>query len=270
MATISQDAQSKDMPLTTPPAAPLTADGFLGGAVTIRQPAKGFRAGIDSVMLAAAVLAKAQDRVLELGIGAGVASLCLAHRVRGVAIVGVDYQPDMVDLARDNAALNGFAGTITLIEADIAAPAAALIDKGLSPNSFDHVFANPPYYDPDRAALPPDKAKARAHATLGATLADWTRACGVMARPKGTVTMVHRADALPGLLAGLGRYLGGLEIIPLWPARNKPASRILVRGIKGSRAPLRLHPGLRLHEPEGGFTPEAEAILRHGAALTVG
>lgn len=262
MGTLSPDSQNTD--------ASLTADGFLGGALTVRQPVTGFRASIDSVMLAAAVPAKAQDRVLEAGIGAGVASLCLAHRVPGVAIVGVEYQPEITALARDNAALNGFAETVTLIEADIAAPTAALIEKGLSPNSFDHVFANPPYYDPDRAVLSPDQAKARAHAALGATLADWTRACGVMAKPKGTVTMVHRADALPELIAGLGRYLGGIEIFPLWPALNEPASRILVRGIKGSRAPLRLQSGLRLHEPGGGFTQEAEAVLRHGAALTFG
>ena len=67
----------------------LTDDAFLGGQLRLFQPAQGYRAGMDAVLLAAAVPAEAGQRVLDLGCGAGTAGLCLAKRVDAVALTGV-------------------------------------------------------------------------------------------------------------------------------------------------------------------------------------
>ena len=87
--------------------ADLTCNDFLGGRVRLYQPVKGYRAGVDPVLLAAAVPARAGDHVLELGCGAGQALLCLAARVPGLRLTGVELQAAYADLARRNGALNG-------------------------------------------------------------------------------------------------------------------------------------------------------------------
>lgn len=245
----------------------LTDDGFLGGRINLLQPARGYRAGIDAVLLAASIPARAGERVLEAGLGAGVASLCLAARVSGIEMTGIELQSDLVAIARENAARNQMSDRLTVYQADIGQPVRDFLAMGLAPNSFDHVFANPPYHDPAASALPPDGGKAQAHMTLGSDLTDWVRLACVMARHKGTVSFVHRADALPKLLEAMTGHLGGIEIFPLWPAQDKPASRIIIRGQRGSRAPMILRPGLVLHGRDGRFTDRAEAILRQGAAL---
>lgn len=244
-----------------------TEDGFLDGRLRLLQPAKGYRAGIDAVLLAASIPARAGERVLEAGAGVGVASLCLAARVPGAGIAGLELQGELVHVARENARRNGLQSRFTAIEGDVGLPVRDLVALGLEPQSWHHVFANPPFHDPARAAMPPDAGKAQAHLTLGSDLADWVRFACVMVRPKGTVSFIHRADALASLLAALEGHVGNIEIFPLWPAAGKPASRVILRGQRGSRGPLTLRAGLVLHGRDGRFTERAEAILRHGAAL---
>ncbi|MDT8344261.1 MAG: methyltransferase, partial [Thermohalobaculum sp.] len=101
----------------------LTEDRLLGGRVRLLQPGAGYRAATDPVLLAAAVPARPGERVLELGIGAGAATLCLAARVAGLVHAGLEIQPDYLALAARNAALNGVA--LVLFEGDVAAPPAA-------------------------------------------------------------------------------------------------------------------------------------------------
>lgn len=244
-----------------------TDDGFLGSRLQMLQPAKGYRAGLDAVLLAASIPARKGERVLEAGSGVGVASLCLASRVAGLDVCGLELQPDLVRIARENARRNALQARATFIEGDIGQQVRDLVTQGLEPQSWDHVFANPPYHDPASAALPPDAGKAQAHVTLGSELGDWVRFACTMVKPKGTVSFVHRADALASLLAALEGHVGGIEIFPLWPAQGKPASRVILRGIRGSRAPLMLRPGLVLHGRDGRFTERADDILRNAAAL---
>jgi tRNA1(Val) A37 N6-methylase TrmN6 len=244
-----------------------TDDGFLGNRLKLLQPEKGYRAGLDAVLLAASVPAREGERALEAGAGVGVASLCLAARVPGLEVAGLELQPDLVRLAERNIERNGLSGRVSILEGDIGLSPRDLAALGLEPNSFHHVFANPPFHDPATSPAPPDAGKAQAHLTLGSDLGDWVRFCCTLARPKGIVTFIHRADALAGLLAAMTGHLGGIEIFPLWPAAGKSAARIIVRGQRDSRAPLIIRPGLVLHGRDGRFTDRAEAILRGGEAL---
>jgi tRNA1(Val) A37 N6-methylase TrmN6 len=265
--------QQPSAPATAPEsrdaAAPLevTQDAFLGGQLVIGQPKSGPRAGLDTVFLAAACPASPGETMLEAGAGSGIVSLAVARRVAGVGVTGVEIDPQLASLARRNAEANGLAGAARFIEGDVTWPSSRFEALGLAPSSFDHVLANPPFLTSGEARLPGNPMLRRAHAATSAELEGWVRFLGAFARPKGSVTIIHRADALPRLLPLVARRFGRLLVFPLFPRVGEPASRIIIHGIKGSRASLIIREGLVLHRPEGGFTPAAEAILRHGARL---
>jgi tRNA1(Val) A37 N6-methylase TrmN6 len=245
-------------------AEPVTEDRLLGGRLVLRQPANGFRAAIDPVLLAAAISAEAGRRVLELGAGTGAAALCLARRVGGVQVAGLDRQQDLVAHAAANAALNGLADRVAFLAGDVRLPPADLLA-----GSFDHVMANPPYLEAGRATLPPDPARALAVGEGAADLRVWLDCALRLVRPRGSITVIHRADRLDALLAGLFGRAGEIVVFPLWPGAGKPAKRVLVRARRGVETPLRLASGLVLHEADGRFTAAAEAVLRDGQALVL-
>src|SRR5262245_49189022 len=95
--------------------ASLTEDAFLGGRLTLLQPEKGFRAGIDSVLLAASIPCSEGEALFEAGMGAGVAALCVAARVPAVRITGVEIGLRYAVMAEQNARRNGFGEVIRVI-----------------------------------------------------------------------------------------------------------------------------------------------------------
>lgn len=256
-----------DEPVETASVLPTTEDAFFGGKLIIRQPKTGPRAGIDAVFLAAACPAQAGDRVLEAGAGSGIVSLAVARRVPGAIVTGVEIDPRLTGLANANAASNDLAQAARFIEGDVTNGAGAFADLGLAPSSFDHVLANPPFLATGEARLPPDAMLRRAHAADPGEWEGWVRFLSALARPKGTLTLIHRADALPRLLPLLERRFGSLTLFPLFPRRGEAATRILIQGVKGSKGPLQIREGLALHREDGGFTKGAEAVLREGARL---
>jgi tRNA1(Val) A37 N6-methylase TrmN6 len=244
------------MPLTN-----TTNDRLLNGRVHLRQPVNGYRAGIDSVLLAAAVPAEPGQTAIDVGAGVGAAALCLAVRVADLAMTGIELDPEQVQIAAENALATGVAERVRFVGGDILGrPSLAAADQ---------VLTNPPYLTPGAATPPPDASRARAHVGGSDGLAAWLGGCLRLLKPGGTLTLIHRADALPDALASLPGC-GAIEVLPLWPGDGKPAKRVVLRARKGSRAGLTLHPGLVLHRPDGSYTEAAEAILRHGATLPAG
>ena len=251
----------------TAEAAPaVSEDRLLGGRLVLRQPREGYRVAIDPVLLAAAVPAAAGEQALDLGCGVGAAALCLARRVAGVTVDGLEREPLLVRLARENAALNDLADRVRAFEGDVRRPPAEL-----APESYDHVLCNPPYLERGRATPSPKALRASANVEDEATLGDWVTAALRLARPGGSLTFIHRADRMEALLAALGDAAGESVVFPLWPkgrdATAKPAKRVIVRAWKGRTAGSTTAPGLVLHQADGRFTEEAEAVLRHAAAL---
>lgn len=241
----------------------VTEDGLLGGRLRLLQPANGYRVAIDPVVLAATVAAGPGETVLDVGAGVGAAALCLAARVPDCRVTGVDVQRELVALASRNAALNGLEGRIDMLVADVARRP----PPRLAPGTFNHVMTNPPHATAEDGPPPPDPSKAIANVESTADLATWLNFCLLMLRPKGLLTLVHRADRLGELLALLQSRAGEIVIFPLWPGQGRPARRVIVRCRKSVATPLRLMPGLVLHDSAGTFTPAAEAVLRHGAPL---
>jgi tRNA1(Val) A37 N6-methylase TrmN6 len=247
--------------MSDPPSAPqngaaggLTDDRFLGGRVSVRQRRRGYRAGADAVLLAAAVTPGA--RLLEAGCGAGTALLCVAHRFPEASLVGIEREQGQAELARANIEANGMQDRVTVLHADLFAER----------DVFDGVFCNPPF-DSARAANPPHPARRHAYLTEHGVDA-WIKELANWLHGGAALTLIHRAERLPDILASLDGRLGGVSVLPVRPRAEEPAKRVLVRAIKGSRAPLRLLKGLDLHDAGGAkFTPEADAIFRGDAAI---
>jgi tRNA1(Val) A37 N6-methylase TrmN6 len=210
------------------------------------------------------VPAEPHQLVLDIGCGSGAAALCLAARVPECRITGLEMQRDLVRLAGDNGVRNGMSDRVSVIAGNLLQP-----PPRLSPGTFDQVMANPPFIERGRGTVAPDPGKAAASMEGEAGLADWVRFALIMVREKGSVTFIHRADRIDALLAQIAGRAGEVVVFPLWPGAGRPASRILVRARKQIAAPARLMPGLVLHEPDGRFTAEAEAVLRGGEALTL-
>ncbi len=246
----------------------LTDDAFLGDALRILQPRDAYRAGLDAVLLASAIPAgDGLCQVLDAGAGVGVVGLCVARRCTDAQVTLVEIAPELAALARRNIERNQLVARVTVVEADVGAGGAGFNGNGLASCSFDHVAANPPYYVDKHSSSSPSPLKARAHGMGEGALDAWLRFLATAVKPGGTATVVHRAAALPELIAVLTPRFGALKMLPIHPRQGAPANRIIVQGIKGSRAPLTILPGLILHGEGQGFRPEIDAILRHRAPL---
>ena len=244
----------------------LTDDEFLGGRLRIMQPKIGFRAGTDTVLLAAAVTETPGQSVLELGAGVGTASLCLAHRVGGLDLVALELQADYAALAAKNADANRLA--LEVVVGDVAK-----LPQGLRSRSFDHVIANPPYFDIARHAAPADPGRATAHVDDADCLASWVDVALRRLRPGGHMTMINHAERLTELLASLAaKDCGDIMIRPVAGRAGRAAGRIILRCRKSARGALTLLPPVVLHADAaetgaGGLSPWARGVLRDGRAL---
>lgn len=245
--------------------ADLTCDDFLGGRARVWQPRGGYRAGTDPVLLAAAVAAKPGQHVLELGCGGGPALVCLGARVTELHLTGVELQPGYADLARRNLAENGLTGAIET--ADLAT-----LPGPIRQRQFNHVLANPPYFQAStrKEADATDREIALAEQT---PLARWVEVAAKRLAPGGTATFIQRAERLPELLAHFSAHLGSVELLPLAPRPDRPPRLILLRGRRAGRAAFRFHPPLILHtpsdhQPNGNlYSDLVNAVMRDAAAL---
>ena len=244
----------------------LTHNAFLGGKIHLWQPSAGYRAGIDPVLLAACVPASAGQAVLELGCGAGAAILCLAARVPGLTLNGVEIQPHYADLARRNAVENN-------ISLDVSTANLTSLPPDLRQISFDHVLANPPYFrlGAHTAARDAGRAKALGEET---SLAAWIDTAARRLAPKGQLHMILRMERLPDLLAACSGRLGSLEVLPIAARQGRAPELFILRARKGGRAGFRMHAATNLHagaahgDDQDSYTADINKILRNGAALT--
>jgi len=243
----------------------LSTDGFLGARLSVKQPRCGYRAATDPVFLAASVPARPGESVLELGCGVGVALLCVGTRVPGVTLSGVEKQADYAELAHENARLNG---------ADLHVHAANLEDlpPELRAQSFDHVMANPPFFDAKRGSKSADSGRDAAFREE-TPLDVWIDVAAKRLKPKGYLSMIHLCERLPDILRAFDARLGSVEVKPLVARAGQNANRVLVRARKLGRAPFRLHSPLVIHKGSthlkdgDDYRGDVRGILRDGEGL---
>ena len=236
----------------------ITEGRLLGGRVIYRQPRTGFRSGIEPVLLAASVPARPGEHVLEAGTGAGAALLCLSARVPQVRAAGVEADAALAALAAENARANGFT-EIAIV--------AGRIETVSFARGFDHALANPPYHPADGTASP-DPLRETAKRSSDTVMATWIERLSGALRDRGSLTLIVPAARCPTCLAAMAASRCPCSVLfPLWPKLGRPAKLVLLRGIKNTRGGMRLAPGLVLHDPDGAFTQDAQAILAGGAGL---
>lgn len=241
----------------------LSEDALLGGKLRFFQPEKGYRVAVDPLFLAAAVPARSGEHILDVGAGTGAALLCLAWRLPDCRLMGIELQRDLLRIATKNIQVNGFDSQAEMIAGDLGR-----LPPRLIPASFDHAMTNPPFYSADASTAPQEQQRATAHVEDRLDLEGWLRASILMIRKGGSLTLIHRADRLGEILQTLDGQLGDIVVYPLWPkADGRPAKRILVQGWKGVKGPLRLAPGLVVHEGDGRYSSTANNVLRAGKAM---
>jgi tRNA1(Val) A37 N6-methylase TrmN6 len=250
-------------------AAETTEDAVLGGRLVLRQQRRGHRVGHDAILLAAATGAAAGEHAVDLGAGIGAAGLALAARVPGLALTLVEIDPALAALAAQNIARNGLGDRARAVVLDATAPVRAFTAVGLPPGSAARVLMNPPFNDPAACNVSSDPGRRLAHVSAPDGIAPWLRSADRLLAPRGSLTLIWRADGLADVLAALARRFGAVAVLPVHPRPDAPAIRVLVRAVKASRAPLALLPALVLADAHGRPTPDAEAVLRHGAALAL-
>lgn len=234
-----------------------TSDAFLGGKVTALQPARGYRAGVDAVLLAACTPAKPAERVLELGCGVGVASLCLAARVPDLDTTGVELQPEYAALAAQNG--------VNVVTADLRS-----LPADIRNTQYHHVIANPPYFDRGTGSSAPNAG--RDVAMGGDTpLAAWLDVAAKRLAPKGYFTMILRIERLPEVLTHL--RLGSVMVRPIAARVGQEPHLFLLQARHSGRAPFRLLAPLIMHDgtmhdvDRENYTPQVTGILRDGDFL---
>ena len=248
--------------MSAPNDSALTQDAFLGGKLFLWQPRQGYRAGLDPVLLAASVPATSGQRVLELGCGVGTAILCLNTRVSGLHLTGVEVHGPTADLARRNGG-----DALEVVRADLSE-----MPLSLRQRQFDHVLANPPYYDRAASVRSEDPAREAAHGE-DVPLAKWVRVAAKRLAPKGQAHFIHRAERLPDLIRALPDDLGSVEVLPLAARAGRAPDRVILRARKNGRGPFKLHAAMVMHVGDShgrdgkDYVPAIDAVLRQGAAL---
>jgi len=254
-----------------PAADDVTLDRFLGGRVAILQPRTGHRAGLDAALLQAAVPARSAGTCLDFGTGVGAVAFSIAARSPAMRVLGLDIDAGAVSLAEAATALpenTALAGRVAFAGLDLSEGRAGRAAAGIAEGVADWVVMNPPF-NPKRA-MPgsPDAKRRFAHEADGGLLDAWCRAAAALLRPNGRIALIQRAEAIAEVLDALSGRFGDLRVKPVHARAGEPAGRILLRGERGSRAPLQLLPGLVVHETDGQFTAEADGILRGNADIS--
>jgi tRNA1(Val) A37 N6-methylase TrmN6 len=253
-------------PAEAPRAAPLPSDGLFAGAISLRQADDGgHRVGTDAVLLAGAAPLENVASAVDLGAGVGAVGLLLARRSASLRVVLVERDPAAAALARANVMENGLAERVDVAELDVMAPAGAHGSGLPAARRADLVVSNPPWQVDGEGRVSPERRLA--HVMPAGGLDTWVKVALALLAPRGRVVMIHRADALPALLAALDRRFGGIAVRPVQARDGEAAIRVLVLATKGSRAPFRLLAPLVLHEAGGAFTPIAAALHRGEAVL---
>jgi tRNA1(Val) A37 N6-methylase TrmN6 len=237
----------------------ITEDAILDGRIRIRQPRRGYRVNVDTLLLAAAVEARAGARLMEAGCGVGAALLSVAARSENTTFVGIERDRNIAALARENVALNAMSSRVEIVTGDV-------LERNAKVGVFDGVFVNPPFDSEGEVRAP---GESRRYARLAEAPVDrWIAALADTLTGGAALTVIHRAEKLPELLTALQGRLGGVEVLPVRPHAEAAAARVIVRARKGARGPFRLLPGLNLHDSAGAkYTPEADAVLRGQALL---
>ncbi|RUM97262.1 methyltransferase domain-containing protein [Pseudaminobacter arsenicus] len=247
-----------------------TIDAFHRGNFWLVQPRDaGHRAGMDALMLAAAVPSDFAGELIDFGAGAGAVGLAVASRCEGARITLVEQSPTMAEFAAKSLADPRNAhlrDRLKLLVADVTLAGRARATAGLADNSCDFVLMNPPF----NAAIDrntPDALRQEAHVMQDGLFEAWLRSAAAITRPRGGLGIIARPASLPEILVALEGRFGSAEIVPVHPRADRAAIRIVVRARCAARGGLVLRPPLILHDDGHALSARADAVSNGRASL---
>jgi tRNA1(Val) A37 N6-methylase TrmN6 len=205
--------------------------------------------------------------VVDAGAGVGAVGLCVAARCPKSKVTLIERDSRLAILARHNVICNGLPDRVSVVKTDILRATEALEKAAIRSEVFALALANPPYHDRKKSTASESPLKVASHQMPEDELDEWARFLCRMLAPGGRAAMIHKAEALPRILSAFERRFGAIAVLPIYARLGEPAIRVIVSGLKGSRAPMCIKPGLVLHGPNQDFVPEVEAIFRYGASL---
>ena len=235
-------------------------DTGFGGIRVIQNKGSGY--GVDAVLLAAFAAGETGAKglpkgsaaplsIADLGTGCGVAAFILHHKLGGAGMTGYDISANAVDRAQRACVMNGLEEDISFICTDINDIEASAV--------LDAVITNPPYFrrTPDEpGAAEPDERYIARHETTADISAFAETSAGLL-MDGGHLYMVHRPDRLADIISGLrDAGIEPKEMQFVVPKPGKAANIVLIHGIKGAGAELRMLPQITVHTADGGYTDE--------------
>ena len=246
----------------------LSLDAFLGGRLSLYQPQKGYRAGIDAVLLAAVCPVEKGDHVADFGAGVGTVGLSIAARVQDIQLTLIEAHNEIAEIAGRNIAQNDFpTDKMRVITADLTESIAHMKTKGLDGGQFHHIVMNPPFYDKDKSSSSMNEYQNHAHMQEKESLAKWFDIATWALKSKGSLSIIYPAEGLADILQLMQNRFGAIHILPLATKANMVAKRVIVQAFRDKKTPLTLHPPLVLHQQNGDYTAQIEGILREGKRL---
>ncbi len=249
-----------------------TVDAFHRGRFWLVQPRSGHRAGMDAMMLAAAVPSGFAGRLADFGAGAGAAGLAVLSRCPEAQVVLVERSDEMAGFAATTLAHPGNAhlgNRASVLAADVTLSGRARTQAGLADNSFDFVIMNPPFNAAqDRAT--PDPLRRQAHVMEDGLFESWIRSAAAVAKPRGGLAVIARPEQLGDLLEAMAGRFGDAEMLAVHPRPEAAAIRIVVRAALGARGKLSIRPPLMLHAETGDGPSERTEMINNGLASLFG
>lgn len=217
----------------------------------IQNPAR-FCFGMDAVLLSGFALVKQGESVIDLGTGNGIIPLLLSAKTPGKHFVGLEIQPENVEMAQRSVKLNDIEDRVEIVEGDIC-NASSRFGKA----SFDVVTSNPPYMLGNHGLVNPDSAKAIARHEIMCTLDDVCREAALLLKPQGRFYLVHRPFRLAEIIVKLKEYkLEPKRMKLVHPFIDKEPNMVLIEAVRGGNPRMTVEAPLIVYKEKDVYTDE--------------
>jgi tRNA1(Val) A37 N6-methylase TrmN6 len=223
----------------------------LNGLSIIQNPS-GFCFGVDAVLLSDFAKAKHGAHIVDLGTGNGILPLLLSAKTKASSITAFEIQEEVAEMARRSVAYNGLEQRIQIISDDLR----KALDY-LNKSSVDVVVTNPPYVAGGGGLVNPKDAKAIARHEIHCTLEEVIRTAAQLLKPGGGFFMVHRPSRLVDIIELMRRYKLEPKLLRfVHPKRGQAPNILLIKGVRGGGAEMRVEAPLYVYSDAGGYDPE--------------
>lgn len=226
---------------------------LIGTNLLINQK-RGMAFNLDTILLADFVkISPKCEKVIDFGTGNGALLLYLSQKTKAT-LVGLEIQPNRVELAKQNVLLNGLNDQIEIIQQDI---------KTFKVDGFvDVIVSNPPFFkinEQTKRNITIDETIARHEVEL--TLEQLINSISRMLNNNGIAFLIHRPERLTEITQLLKEHKMSLTTIRfVHPTSTQVANHVLIEAKKTKKSELKVLPPLILYQAPGTYSDELKKI----------